>query len=199
MSEREKTATGEGMKSRDIVLFLTSLGQGRPEFGRTSLQKAAYFSSLVLGRDLGHRAHYYGPFSSTVEREMEALVLSSLVEEKVQLLGFANQIGFAAKQYEYKLTPSGEERVRELTGLYPKDADLLSGLVQSLVEHAGKLDQRVLSAAAKVHYIARQEGRPVSVPDVPVSARQLGWDLTDEQVEQVVHLLDKLSFIKVVK
>ena len=192
-----EASISEDMKGRDIILMLIAKGQERAEFGRTSLQKVAYFVGRVLGRDLGHRAHFYGPFASLIERETETLVLSDLVEETVYPLGFANPAGFEAKQYEYKLTDLGRERVERLIAKYPEEAKTIDRVVDALLAHTGRLDQRVLSAAAKVDFIASQQDRSIDVPDVRLAAKDFGWELTDPQVDNVVDLLDKLGLAQV--
>jgi uncharacterized protein YwgA len=198
MQEKPIDVQEEGMKGRDIILYIISRCQSRPAFGRTSLQKVAYFVGRAMDRDLGHRAYFYGPFASSVERETQALVLSELVEEKVQALGFANAGGFEAKQYEYRVTESGEERLKKLQDQYPSETEMIDLVIEALVENAGRLDQRLLSAAAKVDYIAKQEGRPVSVHDVQLAAKDLGWRLDEVQVSEVVEMLRKLGFVELI-
>lgn len=189
----------EGIKQRDIVLYVLDRCGERPEFGRTSLQKVVYFVGRKLDRDLGHHAHYYGPYASLIEHDTAALVLSKLVEERVQELGFWNSGGFPARRYEYHVTPLGRERVQEVKSRHPQEVSAIAEVVDGLLEEAGRLDQKVLSAAAKVDYIAMEEGRPVSVQDVRYAARDLGWSVTEEQVGEVFRLLSKLHFVQLVE
>ena len=196
MSTNEQTIAAE-IRARDIVLLIIHRCQQRPEFGRTSLQKVAYFVGRALGRDLGHRPYYYGPFASPVEQETQALALSELVEERVQSLGFANQAGFEARQFEYKVTPLGEERVKKLESQHPREAGIIDEVVKALLENQGRLDQRLLSAAAKVDFIAMRESRPVSVQDVQLAAMDLGWQLDQRQVSKVMEMLRDLGFVKI--
>src|SRR5437762_705476 len=107
-------------KVRDVVLIIIDRCANQSEFGRTSLQKVSYLSSVRFGLDTGHSAHYYGPFSHEIEREIEALTLSGLVEEKSMGLGFANRAGFEARKYEYDVTPTGKARVAELEATYTR-------------------------------------------------------------------------------
>lgn len=190
-------AEKSGMKNRDLILYVLGRCAERPEFGRTSLQKVMYFVGRKLDRDLGHHAHYYGPFASAVERETASLVLSKLVEERVQDLGFWTSGGFPAKQYEYTLTNLGTTRISEVVARHHDEVKRIDEVVDGLLEEAGRLDQKVLSAAAKVDYIAREEGRPVSVDDVRSAARDLGWTISPAQVGEVVGLLGNLGFVDV--
>jgi uncharacterized protein YwgA len=191
----DKAAT-EPMKPRDFVLMTIDSAGDRPEFGRTSLQKLTYFAALALGRDLGHRPHYYGPFSNTVERDTEALVFSDLVEERVQSLGFATAARWEARQYEYKISETGRERVQQLRKHHPEEASALASLIESILEHAGRLDQRILSAAAKVHFIGKREDKAVSIDDVRRAARDYGWKLSEREVEKVMELLEKVGLAR---
>jgi hypothetical protein len=188
-----------GMKDRDIVLYVLGRCAERSEFGRTSLQKVMYFVGRRLDRDLGHHAHFYGPFSPSVERETASLVLSKLAEERIQELGFWTSGGFPAKQYEYKLTNLGAARLEDVVARHSGDVKLINEVVDGLLQEAGGLDQRVLSAAAKVDYIAKEEGRPVSVQDVRSAARDLGWTISPTQVSEVVGLLSHLRFVELQK
>jgi len=191
------TSREHGMKVRDIVLYVLGRCAERPEFGRTSLQKVVYFVGRKLDRDLGHHAHFYGPFASSVERETATLVLSKLVEERVQALGFWTSGGFPAKQYEYRLTELGRARLEEVVTRHAEEVKSIDEVVDGLLEEAGRLDQRVLSAAAKVDYIAKEERRRVSMEDVRSAARDLGWTISQNQEGEVVGLLSNLGFVEV--
>jgi uncharacterized protein YwgA len=63
-------AAERGLTTRDTVLLIAD-AVGDPVRGRTILQKLAYFSSIDLGSALGHRAYYYGPYSSKGRRRPE--------------------------------------------------------------------------------------------------------------------------------
>ena len=103
-------AKGPMMQPRDLVLAVIGLCSSRAEFGRTSLQKVAYLVSLVFGVDLGHSAYYYGPYSSTVDADAEALVMGGLVSETVEPLGF-NGRGFPVNKFHYSVTSAGHDRL----------------------------------------------------------------------------------------
>src|SRR5688572_30569096 len=132
------TTGREGMKIRDIVLYVLGRCEGRREFGRTSLQKVMYFVGRKLNRDLGHHPHYYGPFASSVEQETAALVLSKLVEERVQALGFWTAGGFPAKQYEYTLTELGKKRLENVVQRHRAEVKFVDEVVDGLLAEAGR-------------------------------------------------------------
>ena len=55
---------------RETVLLVIDAA-GRTLEGRTAVQKLCYFAGLALDEDLGHSAHYYGPYSREVEVALE--------------------------------------------------------------------------------------------------------------------------------
>lgn len=185
------------MKRRDLILAIIAICSGREEFGRTSLQKTAFFVGERFQTGLGHHAHFYGPFSDQVEADVEDLVFASLVDEKVSLLGFAGSSGNQAKRYEYELTADGKERVGALAEAYPTELAELRDFIERLIEAAGGLDQRILSPAAKTYFIAKREKRPVSSAEIKEFGKKLGWNLRNPQIKQVASVLSTLGFAKV--
>lgn len=183
---------------RDVVLSLIGYGTERQkEFGRTSLQKVAYFASIKTGIDLGHRAFYYGPYSSRVEEETDALVLSDLVTQSVTDLGFVNKKGFPGVRYSYALTEAGRER---LTALEERDPELSNGLRQIVVnlkDTVGSLDQGLLSLAAKTYFITAEQDTALSVEQIQDLAKDKGWTLSKTQVEKVARYLQDLGLVNV--
>ncbi len=74
---------------------------------------------------------------------------------------------------------------------------MVNGVIDSLIEHIGGMDQRILSAAAKVDYIAVRENRPVSTEDVKLAASDLSWSLSESQIQSVITLLSTLHLVEV--
>lgn len=184
------------MQRRDIVLSVVAAGSGRPDLGRTSLQKATFFTGIMLHRDLGHSAYYYGPYSAAVEADTEALVASALVDEASRNLG-VNKRGYPITQYQYTLTESGAERVAQLRSKYPSEVEAIEGLVGRLLDVVGSLDQNTLAAAAKTLYIAIEQGKPVTPDDIAKLAQDYGWQLTARRVADVAAMLQDLRFVRV--
>lgn len=182
------------MQPRDLVLSVIAAADGRDDLGRTALQKATFFTGIALRRDLGHSAHYYGPYSALVESDTGALVASGLVEEDAKTLG-TNRRGFPITQYQYKISDEGAQRVRRLRGKYTSEFEEVERLVGRLVEVVGSLDQATLSAAAKTYYIAREQGKRVTAEDVSELAREYGWELSADRVTDVANMLEDLNFV----
>lgn len=71
------------LTTRDTVLLITHAA-GDTVGGRTIMQKLAYFSGLGLNTGLGHRPHYYGPYSSKVEDAVSNAVIAGELHETVE-------------------------------------------------------------------------------------------------------------------
>lgn len=186
----------KSLKLRDLVLLIIDRCGERPEFGRTALQKIAYFAAVRFSLDTRHSAHYYGPFSHAIERELEALSLSDFIEERVRGLGFANRVGLEAKKYEYQVTATGKERLQEIERTRPDIVKELDSFLSSIETLAGGFDQGILSTAAKTLYIAREKRRPLSVNEVSDLAREHDWRVSPTEIGRVFDLLEGLGFIK---
>lgn len=183
---------------RDVVLSLIGYGTARQsDFGRTSLQKVAYFAGIKTRIDLGHRAFYYGPYSSKVEEETEALVLSGLITESVKDLGFVSKKGYPGVRYSYALTDAGQERLAALEERDPEFSAQLKQLVETLGDTVGSLDQGLLSLAAKTYFITAEQNTGLSVGQIQELAKQKNWTLTKGQVEKVANYLQELGLVNV--
>jgi uncharacterized protein YwgA len=187
------------MQPRDFLLAIISLCGERPEFGRTSLQKVAYLAALRFDLDFGHRAYYYGPFSAEVEADTEALAFSGLIKESVEELDFVGQGGFPARQFRFLLSETGVARVERLKETFAEQFAQLGKFVEELVAVVGSLDQRMLSAAAKTVFIAREQGRPVTAEEIKTIAKDMGWSLTIGRIAKVTEMLGRLKLVSVSK
>lgn len=176
------------MKRRDALLALVAELSQASGLGRTSLQKAAYFLETRRSVGFGHSAHYYGPFSPTVEAEVGALVTAGLLEESEHSLGFRGKGGFEARRFSYSVTEDGNRRLQSIRSAYPDEADQIQKFADDLLSQSPELDQRLLSAAAKVHYIEEREGQGLSPSEVTEIARQFSWDISEFRVSQVREL-----------
>jgi uncharacterized protein YwgA len=184
------------MKQRDLLLLIIVECAESPEFGRTSLQKVAYFVGEGLHKEFNHRPHFYGPFSDYVEDEVLALVASGLVEETTESLAFVSGSGFAARRYRYSVAEGGLARIKELKAAYPEETVEITTFLTKLSQAAGGFDQGVLSSAAKTYYLAKREGVPLSFPQIQSLGKELGWELTRAQVSRVVGTLKALGFVE---
>ncbi|MCU1487675.1 MAG: hypothetical protein JWN67_4421 [Actinomycetia bacterium] len=185
------------LDAEDLVLSLVHLCGDRREFGRTTLQKMAYLSTVALRwQRVGHQAHFYGPFSRPLERTTARLVADGFVEESADDLGFYGAGGYRAKQFHYRLTDAGEMRMKALRGDNPEDVERLEAFVEGVQGVIGGFDQKVLSLAAKVYFIVDGHQSPVTHGQIIERATELGWTISSAQVGQVAELLQKLQLLR---
>lgn len=185
-----------GMKRRDFVLAIISLCGENREFGRTSLQKVSYLVASAFGLELRHHAYFYGPFSEAIESDVEALAFSGLIDEKRRTLGY-NASGFEVSKYEYSLTEDGQERIDRLRESFADEMSRLEDFIGKLKETAGTLNQRVLSIAAKVHYIQSREERLLEAEEIAQIGKGFGWKLKSPQVTRIQNVLGSLDLAPV--
>lgn len=183
------------MKRHDILLEIIDSCGPRPDVGKTSLQKLAYFVGKRFSYNLEHRAHYYGPFSEALEGDISLLAASGYIVEKVEALGFIGAAGFPARRYEYDITEAGADRLKDLKAHYP-ELEHIQHFVQEIETVAGGLDQQILSAAAKTYFIAEREGGSVSPSDVKRMTADYSWKLSKEEIERVTSILVGLGFFR---
>lgn len=181
----------------EMVLTLVDLCGERRDFGRTTLQKVAYLATVALGWPrVGHEAHFYGPFSRPLERSTARLAAQGLLVEGAEDLGFVGAGGYRAKQFHYRLTEAGSQRLAQLRRQHPHDVARLATFVDQLQSSVGGLDQSVLSLAAKVHYIVERAGQPVGQDQIVEAARTLGWRITEPTIADVSTILERLRLVR---
>jgi uncharacterized protein YwgA len=184
------------MKPRDVVLSIIGEVTGHDEFGRTSLQKVSYLTSLLIGMDLGHSAYYYGPYSPAVEANAEALAIGGLIKENSETIGI-NARGFPLLKYTYTITEQGEERLQRVRDAHPDQSQSIKDIVAKIEATAGSFDQNTLSAVSKTFYIAKEQSRPISPGEVQEFAKELGWTLRTRKIEEVIQMLSELGLVEV--
>lgn len=177
---------------RDLVLLIVAGADGTVS-GRTTLQKLAYFVGHKTGIEVGHNAHFFGPFSSTVEDGAMLAVIAGELDEDIKR--FPDWYGGPdVRQYIYRLTDAGQQRVSELSAADPTLEQTIRTTIALVREHVPDLSQRTLSTAAKIALIVRREGR-TQVADIPTLAEKLGWQLEEKDVERTIGLLNDLGMV----
>jgi uncharacterized protein YwgA len=188
-------STETNLTPRDAVLLALDAAGGTVE-GRTAMQKILYFVSVALESDLGHRAHYYGPYSRLVEDALLQTAMADEVDETLERLPSLTS-GPDIRKYTYELTESGRETVRDLQQEFSSDATTVKTTVEAVHEAVPDLDQQTLSMAAKIHFIVCNQQEPTPLAQIPTLARQLGWRISDPQVQGSVELLQRLDLLTV--
>lgn len=182
------------MNIRDLLLLIVDAA-GETVEGRTIAQKLGYFVGVELGRDLGYQAHFYGPFSRDVEEAFTLGVLAGDLEESVERIPDWYG-GPDALRHSYTLSPEGHERVEELKQEYADEAGRIQATVEAIGQAIPQFRQQALSAAAKIHLIVTDQGRPVAPAEIPQLARHLGWQLSQDEVNRTVDVLRRLELVQ---
>jgi hypothetical protein len=185
---------GRDLSERDVLVLLADAAGGVIE-GRTVFQKLAYFAGRRLHRDFGHRAHYFGPFSSSVESSLKVSVLAGEFDEAIERIPDWYG-GPDALKYRCTLSDVGRKRVASLRAEFPDEASTIDEVVHVISDAVPELRQQTLSAAAKIDLIVAQQDEPVPVDELPKLARRLGWHLSRGQVKKTVDVLTRLDLIE---
>ena len=157
--------------------------------GRTLLQKRMYFLSVLVGEDFQFTPYYYGPYSSRVTDQLGALREAAFVSEQSELYGTSGPFG-EMRRFDYNLTSDG----KELVDRHSEDMKVYNEALSKINDHPIVRNTRLLSAAAKVHFIVSEHGR-ATVPEIQRWAKELGWSVEPKQVDQVVDYLEHLDLV----
>jgi uncharacterized protein YwgA len=193
------------MLDRDDLLLAVMRADGDGVKGRTRLQKIAYLVVQML-RKKGVQAesesefepHYYGPYNSSLTAAVQAQVSRGLVQESLEnhlSAGFPGH-DFEVQRYVYALTDKGRVAAKWRRDQKPEEFDSAMEAAQKVV--ATKADLQVLSWAAKLHLVVKQEGRQTTLQAARERARALGWSLSQEQLQKALDVLVRLRLIKAV-
>jgi uncharacterized protein YwgA len=178
------------------LVFAAIQGSGGRIEGRTRLQKLVYFAASVLRIDVGYRPHYYGPYSSAVTAVAESQAARGVLNETVE--SFAGVRGFPGnddefRRYLYVLTEGGRKALEWRRARRADEFDKAAGIVRTLVDTGA--DYRVLSYAAKLFHILLAEECPLTADAARQRAKELGWHMTRDEMQQGVELLLKVRLI----
>lgn len=182
------------MKTRHLILMLLYASEGEID-SKTKLQKEVYFISLLLKRDLGFKAHYYGPYSTEVEVALDELIGAGFVDVKRDIWGIDTRYGFEAKRYNFSLTESGRKFAEILKEKYPEEYKKVEEFVGKLKE-IGNPDYFNLSIAAKAYFILDKEGKPMTKNDIIKKSHSFDWKINKKDINVAVDILSKLNFVR---
>lgn len=182
------------MKIRHLILLLLR-AEGDKFEGKTLLQKEMYFISIKLKRNLGFRAHYYGPYSPDVEQGMDELIGAGFVDVEWNTYGIDSDSGFEMKKYTYVLTESGKKLADALEINDRVSMTTVRGFVEKL-EKLGSPNYQSLSLAAKAYFILQREGGSMNKNKMKNNMLAFGWNVRDSDIESAIGILNGLKFIK---
>jgi len=187
------------MKVRDVVLLTIDAFGGRIT-GKTKLHKTIYFLGELTGttRQLGYRAHYYGPYSGKVDNALNELASIGLLDYKIQRHGYADNSGFEKMRYDFELTEDGKTLVQHKRARLKEAAVTIYNLVERL-NSAGDLDYVQMATAAKLRHLMQRSDSNLSYDGIKELAESFGWGLSDDDIHRAVSFLQKLGLISVVQ
>jgi len=182
------------MKIRHLILMVLDACGGKIN-SKTKLHKEIYFLALLLNRDLGFKAHYYGPYSVEVENALDELIGAGFVDIKRDIWGIDTRYGFEAKRYNFSLTESGRKFVRVLAEESPDEYKEVKTLVERLKE-MGDPDYLSLSIAAKAYFILDKEGKPLTKEQIKEKAKEFRWKVNEMDVDIAINILKNLNLVR---
>ena len=178
------------MRPTDFLLGLIDASGGVIE-GRTLLQKKAFFVTQLLGTDFGLKfdAHYYGPYSSTVEGTATQLKNLGFLKESNTGFGIVSE-GFEVRRYDYSLTADGEVLIEKLrsTPEYAK----ISGAINKM-SAAGNPNYMELSIAAKAYFLLKKQGSKMSVEELIKQAEKYNWNVSPDSIKRAITFLKSIG------
>jgi uncharacterized protein YwgA len=181
----------EIMKPTDFLLSLIDASGGKIQ-GRTLLQKRAFFVTELIGDDFGLKfdAHYYGPYSATVEGTTTQLKNLGFLQESSTGFGTLKD-GFEVRRYNYSLTSDAEQLLEKL-----RDAPEYSTILEATkrVLAAGDPNYVELSIAAKAYFLLkRKEGGKMTITELIKQAERYNWNISPESVNKAVRFLSSVG------
>lgn len=189
-----------GKLDLDDVILAIGEGEGGVIQGRTRLQKMAYFVTYLLRDDMamnpGFTAHHYGPYSSILAAAASSAVARGILVETAEVFPAGDFAGhdMEQKRYSYQIASTrGEGALKWRKQRAGATYDGAVEIVQR-IKNTGT-DYRVLSYAAKAHYVLRQEGKSITRKAILERAETLGWKLSQEELVAGVSLLVALGLV----
>ena len=179
------------MKPTDFLLCLIDASGGSIQ-GRTLLQKRAFFVTELTGQDFGLKfdAHYYGPFSPTVEGTATQLKNLGFLQESSTGFGIISD-GFEVRRYNYTLTEDGKFMVERLR--HTPEYKTISDATHRILA-AGDPNYMELSIAAKAYFILKKkEGTVMSVADLIKEAEKYNWNISPQSLKRAVSFLSSIN------
>jgi uncharacterized protein YwgA len=159
--------------------------------GRTLLQKRGYFVSLLTGlaADLGYQAHYYGPYSATLDGTLTQLKNLGFVEEGTTGFGVVSG-GFEMRRYDYSLTEDGEKVLQPFSK--SKEYQAIEAAVRK-IQAAGDPDYVELSIAAKAFFILKKQKKGMTAAELMKEAKKFNWNIPERSLGRAVAFLSTLG------
>ena len=184
------------MDDYDTVLSIIDISEnvsssnsnGNEIIGRTAIQKLVYFTQQThINSELPEfKAYFYGPYSPKISLVLEELVSYYFVDER-------KIIGKDYDGYKYRINEEG----RNIIECIKKESKDIYDEIESLIKKCNglcELKTTPLSYAAKIHYILSKNTEDSNIDNLKKRWKELGWKLSDKDMDQGMSLLEKLKF-----
>jgi hypothetical protein len=171
------------------IIILALYAAGGTVEGKTTLQKWGYFASVKTRVDLGYEPHFYGPYSKTIARAADELIASDFIIERGRITQYDRVI------YTYTLTNDGISIAKDLV---EQNLDLYK-VIKEIVEVCDKTvgnNMSILSWAAKVYYLLQKKGKEITYKEIEKIGMNLGWELSEKEIDSGVKLLAALRLAR---
>lgn len=162
--------------------------------GRTLLQKKLYFLSVLMKKDFQFHPHYYGPYSANVAAAVDSLVSAGFLKEEKVVFAAPNVFG-EGRRYSYTITPDGEQLLESISSNKVDGFDKWQEKLRRLNSREISSDFNLLSIAAKMHYIL-SEDKQLSANNICNKGKELGWQITVDDIQKVANDLISLGLIR---
>lgn len=183
------------MKIEFLILSIIKLSDNNLK-GRTILQKIIYFFSILLKKEFGYQAHYYGPYSLQVENTLNSLKSLGYIKEEVNTWG-VDERGFEKKKYIYSLSEDGEYLYNYLSKDNHTEIENIFQIFSLLNKHIDLNDSYSLSIAAKTyHIISKKSSSPIDTSSIKSEAKNLGWDVKEPEISEATNFLVGIELIR---
>lgn len=178
------------MKPTDFLLSIIDASGGGVN-GRTLLQKKAFFVSELANIDanLDFDAHYYGPYSPTVEGTMTQLKNLGFVQEASTGFGAVSE-GFEVRRYDYSLTQDGKLLAQKLTNT--DEYHRIKAAVDKIFT-SGDPNYVELSIAAKAYFLLKKKGRTMPIGELQKHAEQYSWTISPASIKKAMSFLQSVG------
>jgi uncharacterized protein YwgA len=186
--------TDKRLKDRELLLLVANAAGGTLD-GRTVAQKLIYFCGVALNQPTGHSPYFFGPYSDEFDAALQRAVLAGEFSENIERIPDWHG-GPDATKHVYTLTDRGKAAVAEIEAEHLEEAKTIKTTVDVIADEVPGFRQKTLSAAAKINLIVSEQERNVTDDELRTLARQLGWHLTQKDIEEAVGVLVRLGFIR---
>jgi uncharacterized protein YwgA len=178
------------MNATNFLLCVVAASGGSVN-GRTLLQKRAFFVSELTGLDAGlqYDAHFYGPFSPTVESATTQLKNLGFVQESSTGFGLLSG-GFEVRRYDYALTEDGKRLMEPLSKT--DEYQRIKVAVDQIIK-AGDPNYVELSLAAKAYFLLKKKGGGMQLSEFQKQAEQYNWSISPRSVEKALTFLQAVG------